>query len=155
VAKLKSTNLLRQVQSDALSVRNNADQLQARLREGFWSDWQSYANLLERMRTRVNAMDKLLFQLRTNESTALPWQRQAIERIAPTIVNLSDTTEGAIVSLNNNKEHVYMSNLPGLAGDMYDQAMRIDQAIADFQKYANARHEAQQLRQTLGLKNNS
>jgi hypothetical protein len=135
-----ASSLLQQVQNDALRVRNNADQLEARLREPFLNDWESDGSLLERMRTRVNAMDKLLLQLRTNRSEALPWQQQAIDRIAPSVVNLSDTTQDAILSLNNNQGHIYASNLGGLADHMYEEAKLIEQAIGNFEKSANAGH---------------
>jgi predicted negative regulator of RcsB-dependent stress response len=152
---IDASNLLQQVQMDALSVRNDADQLKARLRDGFRNDWESDSELLESVRARVNEMDKLLSQLRANRSKALPWQQQAIDRITPTVVNLTDTTEAAIASLNDNRGHIYSSDLDGLTGDIYNRASQIDRAVANFEEYANARHEVQQLRQTLGLKNNS
>jgi hypothetical protein len=85
-------------------------------------------------------MDKLLLQLRTNHSEALPWQQQAIERIAPSVVNLTDTTEDAMATLKNNQGHIYASNLGGLADHMYEEAKLIDQAIGNFEKGANAGH---------------
>lgn len=152
---INASNLLQQVQSDALSVRNNADQLEARLRAPFENDWESDGDLLERVRDRVNEMDKLLYQLRENQAEASPWQREAIERIAPSVVNLTGTAEAAIVSLSDNQGHPYFSNLAGLAGDIYDRASQIARTAGDFEQYANARHEAHQLKQTLGLKGNS
>jgi hypothetical protein len=151
---INASNLLQQVQIDALSVRNNADQLQARLRDSFGNDWEFDSDVLERVRARVNLMDKLLSQLRAKQSEALPWQQQAIERIAPSVVNLSDTTQDAIASLNNNKGHIYSSDLGVLADHMYNEARLIDQAIGNFKKYADVSKEAQQLGQTLDLKNN-
>jgi len=148
-----ASNLLKQVEMDALHVRDNADRLQARLHEGFWTDWQSYANLFETMRTRVNAMDNLLAQLRASQAEALPWQRQAIERIAPSVVNLSDTTEDAISTLNDNRDRIYFSNLGALADHLYNEAKVIQQEIGNFEKYADAHREAQQLRKELELRN--
>ena len=131
-----ASSLLQQVQNDAQRVRNNADRLEARLREPFLNDWESDGSLLERMRARVNAMDKLLLQLRTNHSKALPWQQQAIERIAPSVVNLTDTTEAAVVSLNQNQGEVYQSNVYGLSQDLYNQAGLITKTIRDVEKSA-------------------
>jgi len=133
-----ASNLLQQVQNDAQRVRNSADQLEARLRQPFLNDWESDASLLERARGRVNAMDDLLFQLRMNHSKALPWQQQAIKRIAPSVVNLTDTTEDAVVTLKNNQAHIYATNLGGLADHMYDEANRIDQAIGNLERSTNA-----------------
>jgi hypothetical protein len=149
-----ASNLLQQIQADALRVKVRADRLQALTDEPWVVDWHAFGEQLQSVHDRVNEMDKLLSQLRANQSEALPWQQQAINRIAPTVVNLTDTTQAAIVSLNENQD-VYYSDLRGLAGDMCNQARRIEQAIANFEKYANARHEAPQLKQTLGPKNNS
>jgi hypothetical protein len=148
---VEASNLLQQVKIEAIGVGKNVDRLRVRLRDSFENDSQSDADLLGRVQDRVNEMDKLLYRLRANESEALPWQQQAIDRIAPTVVNLTDTTEDAIATLNNNRGRIQFSNLDGLAGDMYNQARLIDRAIGNFEKYASARHEAQQLRQTLGL----
>ena len=108
--------------------------------------------LEKRTRNRVNNMDELLSQLRAHESEARSWLQKAIDCIAPTVVNLTDTTQQAIVSLNNNQGRIAFSNLEGLAGDIYAQAGLIRRAIANFEEYANARHEVRQLKQTLGLK---
>jgi hypothetical protein len=143
---ISASNLLQQVQNDAISVRNNADQLQALTDESFETGWGIDGDLLIRMRARVNEMDKLLTQLRANKAEALPWQQEAIERIAPSVVNLTDTTESAITTLNRDKGHIFMSDLGVLADHMYDEAKLIDQEIGNFEKYANARQKAQQLR---------
>jgi hypothetical protein len=151
---INASNLLRQVQMDALSVQDSADQLRLRVGDPS-SDWESEGDLLERVCDRVNEMDKLLSQLRENQAEASPWQQKAIERIAPSVLNLTDTTQAAMVSLNNNQGHPYFSNLPGLTRDIYDRASQIARATGDFERYANARHEVRQLKQTLGLKGNS
>jgi hypothetical protein len=140
---------------DALSVQDNADQLRSRLNAPSQNDWESDADLMQRVRDQVNDMDKLLSQLLENQAGASPWQQREIERITPTLVNLTDTTQDAIVTLNNHQGHPYFSNLPGLAGDIYNQASRIGDVVGNFEKYANARHEVRQLQQTLGLKSNS
>jgi hypothetical protein len=150
---ITASNLLRQVQDDALSVRDNADRLRERLGDPS-SDWELEGDLLERVRDRVNEMDKLLSQLRENQAEASPWQQKAIERIAPSVVILTDTTDAAIASLNDNLTHPSLSNLPGLTRDIYDRASQIARATREFEQYANARHEVRQLEQTLKLNGN-
>jgi hypothetical protein len=151
---ISASNLLQRLQVDALRVQDSADLLRLRGGEPS-SDWESDGYLLERVRDRVNEMDNLLSQLRGNQAEASPWQQKAIERIAPSVVNLTDTTQAAIVALNNNQGHPYFSNLVGLAGDIYDRASQIARTTGGFEQYANARHEVHQLKQTLGLKGNS
>jgi hypothetical protein len=149
---INASNLLQEVQIDAFRVRDNAEQLQEQLRIPSQNDWMSDGDLLERVRDRVNEMDKLLSQLRENQAAASPWQQKAIERIAPSVVNLTDTTQAAIVTLNDNHGRVGLSDLPGLARDISDRASQIVRATGDFERYANARHELRQLEQTLELK---
>lgn len=149
-----ASNLLQQIRADALGVKNDADELRAFTRTPFLIDWISDGGQLTNIRGRVNDMDKLLVQLRENQSEALPWQQQAIDRIAPTVVNLTDTTEAAIVSFNQYQNEVFYSDVPGLAADMYDQARLIDKTLGNFGKSVEARHEPQQLNQTQVSKNN-
>lgn len=145
-----ASNLLQQVQADALRAEYYADELRTITREPFVTEWHEHCSELRRIRTHVNDMDKLLSQLRANESEALPWQQKAIEGIAPAAVNLTDTTQTAIVSLNGNMEQaeIYYSNMHGLARDMSNQATLIRHAIGSFEKSADARREPQQHKQT-------
>jgi hypothetical protein len=146
--------LLQRIQSEAIHVEDNAGQLRALLRDPFLYDWQSDDEYLEKVRLHVNDMNELLSQLRAQKAEASPSQRQVIELIAPPSVELADTTQGAFATLRNNENHIFACDLDGLAKDIYKQANRVDQAVANLQKYLQARNEAQKLKQTLGLKNN-
>jgi hypothetical protein len=150
-----STQLLEQIRIDAWSVEDNADQLQMLLREGSVTDKQDEAPLLDSVRDDVNQMNKLLSYLRVHQAEASPLQQQIIEQVAAPAIELADTTSRAIDVLDNDATHLSMSDLPGLAGALYNEASRVDQTVGDFDKYVHARHEERQLRQTLGLKNNS
>lgn len=150
-----ASNLLEQIRTDAYKVQNHAGQLQAFMRAAILYDRTADGSMLDRVRARVNEMDKLLFQLRTNAAEVSPWQQEAIARIAPTAVNLTDTTQDAIQSFNRNADHIFTSHLAQLANDMHTDANRINQAIGDFEQYAKAHREVLQLKQSLGLKSNS
>jgi hypothetical protein len=138
-----ASNLLHEIQVDARSVKNDADQLQALARQPFVVDWHSDAGQLISIRDQVNHMDELLSNLRAHESEVLPWQQETIDAIEPTLARLTNTTQTAIVSLNGDEEQaqIYYSNMFGLARDMYDQARHIDKTIVNLQKNANAPHE--------------
>jgi hypothetical protein len=150
-----SAQLLEQIRIDAWSVEDNADQLQMLLREGSATDKQDGAPLVDDMRDHVNQMNKLLSYLRVHQAEASPLQKQIIEQVAAPAIELADTTSRAIDVLNNDGTHLSMSDLPGLADAIYNEASRVDQTVEDFDKYVHARHEERQLGQTLGLKNNS
>jgi len=143
--------LLQQIQSEAIGVQNNAAQLATLLRAPFLNFWQADAEYLENAGADVNKMNKLLLRLRAEEENASPSQQKVIERIASTAVNLADTTQIAVDTLHDNQSRVFATNLDALAHDMLKQASLIEQAAANLQKYTEARHEVQQLKQTLRL----
>jgi len=131
-----ASNLLQQIQLDSKNVKDDADQLSAFTRTPFLIDWRSDGGDLTSIRTRVNDMDRLLAQLRIRESSVQSWQRQAIDGIAATLVNLSDTTQAAVTTLNQRQDNVYYSNLRGLAKDMSAQAEVISRTIENQEKGA-------------------
>jgi len=146
---------LEQMRIDAVSIENEADQLQMLMRQVAMYPQQGDAPLLSNVREDVNQMNRVLFYLREHQAEASPLQQRIIQRVAAPAVELAGTTDLAIETLNNNETHLYTSDLPGLADAMFKEASRVDQTVGDLDKYINARHEEQELRQTLGLKNNS
>ena len=68
----EASNQLQQVRAEALRAEFYADELRSITREPFVTEWHEHCSELRRIRTHVNDMDKLLSQLRANESEALP-----------------------------------------------------------------------------------
>jgi hypothetical protein len=151
----ETSALLEQMRIDAMSVENDAGQLEMLVREGYFNTKQDDAPLLDNVRDEVNQMNKLLSSLRVHEAEASPVQHEIIKRVAAPAIEMAGTTELAIDTLNNDAAHLYMSDLPGLANAIYQEASRVDQTVGELDKFVHARHEEQQLRQTLGLKGNS
>ncbi|HTS67668.1 MAG TPA: hypothetical protein VMO17_01695 [Terriglobia bacterium] len=143
--------LLQQIQQEAIDIRNNADQLQMLA----WNPlvgWDDDGNILANLRDQVNKLDQLLSYVREHEAQASPLQRRTIDLMAPPSLELATTTQDAIVTLDNNKAYVYMTDLDGLAKDIYNEANRVDMAVGDLDKYMIARREEQQVKQSLGIK---
>ncbi len=147
--------LLQQIQANAFKVEKNAEQLETLLNEPFLSDWQADGGYLDRIRAHVNELNKLAFQLRSGEARDSALQKNVIERIEPTAVDLADTTQDAIVTLNHNQGRVFATNLEGLASDICTQATAIRRTVTEYEKYSGARQELQQFNRTLGLKSRS
>lgn len=147
--------LLDRIQIDALEVQKKADQLRELLRAPELNDWRADAEYLQDASVDVNEMNKLFLQLRTGRTDAPLSEQKVIERIASTGVNLADTTQQALNTLRNNESRVYATDLDALAQDMFNQAGPIAQTAGRIQKYAEARHEVHELKQTLGLKSAS
>jgi hypothetical protein len=146
---------LEQMRIDATSVENEVGQLQMLVRGGFLSSEVDAAGFVDNVRDQVNEMNELLYYLRVHQAEASPLQQKIIRQVAAPTLELAGATEGAIDTMNNNRTHLLMSDFPGLANAIYNEASRVDQTVGDLDKYVHARHEEQQLRQTLGLKNNS
>ncbi len=150
----EASYLLKRVEGAAFNVQKDAGELQAYASDPEY-DWQLDGSLLNRIRYRVNAMDAALYQLRKMQGRVSPVQQKAIDRVAPTVVDLSDTTSLAIASFNHNRYHIFTSHLKDYANDLHDQAGLIGNSVQDFQHYAGARKELHHLRRELQLKSNS
>lgn len=142
----EASGLLVQMKTDAMQVQNIADTLEALDREPFENYWQYDATLLNRARTRANAMDGMLCRLETIRRVSSPWEKQAISRIAPSVVELSDTTRSAIHYLNRNQVALMFPAYTDQAEIMYNKANRIVNFVDEYQKYVNERTEARTLR---------
>ncbi len=149
---LETSHLLKQVQGEAYKVQKEADQLHSYLSEPGLFDPQLDCDLLDEARSRVNTMDLALHQLWAVRSKASSIQQKAINRIAPTLLDLTDTTQLAIKSFNRNRPHLYTSQLKAYTQDMYMQAKLIGNSVQDFHQYSNDRRELQQLRRKLNNK---
>ena len=141
--------LLQRMQIHADKARDLADHLRAYDRSDV--DWHADSILLEQMRSQVNIMDEELCRLRTIERVALPWQRKAIDRVEPAVLELSDVTEAAIEYLNSNQENLWNPDYIADANYMYKDANRIVNIVGSFNEYAKAMNEIRELRPGLGL----
>ena len=149
----KASILLEQIRAQAVHVRYLADQLQAYERDPNLA-WEADAGILTRMRDQVNAMDRTLYTLRTIEGQTLPWQQKAIDRITPKTYELTSYVEDATQNLNNNHETIYSLDRTYAedADGIYHRAAFIARSIGDYEHYAAARTEIQQLSPELGIR---
>ncbi len=153
--KMEASHLLNHVQAEAYKVQKDADQLHTYLSQPGLYDSQFDGYFLDEARYRVNTMDSALHQLWAMRGKASKTQQKAIDRIAPTVVDLTDTTQLAITSFNRNRPHLYTSQLKAYTEDMYMQAKLIRSSVEEFQRYSNDRRELHQLRQKLHIKRTS
>lgn len=152
--RVKTRLLFGQVQTQAIKVENESDQVLAIMRDpAFTSDlaWEGDSDLLAQVRTDVNKLNELVLQLREQQTTSSPIQRKVIAEIAIPSVELADTTQAAFVTLGNNETHLSLTDLDGLTNDIFQEAKRVDHSIRDFNKYVEVHREERQLDQELGL----
>ena len=123
-----------QIRSQAVSIENDAGQLQVVMRNPVSNDWEDDSNLLENVRDHVNKMNQLVSELRAQEAQASPSQQKAISEIVAPSIELAGTTQDAIVTLNHNQAEPRLTDLSGLENDIYHCASRVDQAVKNFHK---------------------
>jgi hypothetical protein len=150
----KATFLLQQIQADAFQVRNEADQLESfNLNEEM--DWRTHADLWETMRDQINDMSLMLHQLEINKASLQPWEKRAVDRIAPAIFEMANNTEIAIHFLNNNQNHLFTPTYASYPVEVRVEAHRVELSLKNFAQYAQAKHELNLLSKRLDLKGKS
>ena len=133
--------------------RDLADQLQTFNRDGALISWEMDADVLTQAQAQVNAMDEELCRLRLIRRVTLPWQQKAIDRVAPKMIELTDYVEDALQNLNekHNTVNTLDRSFAQDADFMYRRADTIARSIGNFEEYAAARTEIQQLSPKLGM----
>ena len=125
---LRASNLLNRMHNDARWVRDEADQLEAYNRQPFQISWQIDAVTLMRMRKRINHMDQILYRLRSMEGMLPQIQQAEINKAAPAMVELTDTTQTAIKFLNKNEDGLWVPQYATYAKEMYTEAGRVERS---------------------------
>ncbi|HXX22346.1 MAG TPA: hypothetical protein VEO19_04265 [Terriglobia bacterium] len=125
---LKACNLLNRLHENAYRVRDEADQLEAYNREPSLISWHIEADTLMRMRDRINHMDQILHQLRSMEGMLPQIQQAEINKAAPAMVELTDTTQTAIKFLNKNEDGLWVPQYATYAKEMYTEAGRVERS---------------------------
>jgi hypothetical protein len=150
-APMEASDLLVQMRTDAMRVRDLAYQWETYNRDPFLIDWRLHGHLLDRMRDRVNAMDETFIELQEIRQDARPWQQKVIGRIAPKVVELSDSTQWAINYLTDHRTYLFNPAYTAQATYMSHQANRIVRTVANYEKVASAERTLRRLSPELGL----
>ena len=113
----EASKLLNDIRSAAARLNIQTDALDSYTRGGL--SWESHASRLNKVRDDINEMGRLLRQFDEMRAGTAPWQRQAVDSIAPVAANLATRTEAAIGHLNENRQYlwapVYIDHLKAMA----------------------------------------
>ena len=126
----ESPSLLDQLQIDALRVRNEADQLAVMTMQPELYTREAYGYQLENARYRVNRMDQDLLALRVNKDDVSTLQKKEIAEIAPAVLELTTSTQNAIVALRQNRGHVLAAHLDQYSKEMSHEANLVNPTSA-------------------------
>ena len=141
----EASQILSQVRVDSFKIRDLAAQLEAYDGESYLVGWQAQADLLWQLRHQVNQMDSNICRLRTIAPMTTAEQQQAINRILPQMVVLTDETEAAIRFLNENPSYLWAPRYHEYAVAMYNSANFIYHDLQNSGwEYTATRHQTPQ-----------
>ena len=114
------------IHDDAYEVREGADHLRFYNHAAYLSGWEIDRYNLENMRDDINQMGETLYRLRSEEGVLPRNEDREINRIAPPMMELTDTTQAAIVFLNSHHDALWMPQYRAYLSEMYTEANRIE-----------------------------
>ncbi len=150
----EATDLLSGIETDSRHIRSFAGELET-YRTQLTAGWVLHGEKLMEIRDAVNDMGTKLSRLETIRSSTLPWQQQAIDRVAPLVRLTADNAQDAILFLNANQGSLWKPEYGKYARNMATEAREIATSVREFEQYASAHQREMQLEKTLGMSSGS
>jgi hypothetical protein len=130
----EATHFLNQMRTDAIQLRESAENLEAQNRDNL--DWRSDAYLVNRMSNRIGQMDRIMFSLRNIHDETNPWQQRTITRIAPQVAVLTNTMNGTLNYLTHHHDRLWTTDWQGYAHDLYSSANHLTRTLRNSEELA-------------------
>lgn len=143
--------LLTRMKDQALQVRHLSDTLTGLNHEGWNNFWQYDSSILTRTKKHINDMDQTLYRLRAIEAVCAPAEQRAIRLLAPSVVELSDTTQATIAYFNQHELTLMFPQYQDDAQLMYLKANRVVNFVNDYQDYVMEQARLRDLRSDLRI----
>ena len=137
--------------TEASELARDADDMTALVRND--TNWQSHADILNRIANHVNNIGKILEKLQSERDEASPWQQQAIDRMAPLLKDIAANTTAAIEHLNKNQIRPVSGDYKDYLEQNADTAHELADMISAFDKYGRTRAKLEELQDKLELPN--
>lgn len=150
----EASQLLGGIQADAAKLQDHASTLNSFDMNPELS-WESHADQLMSVRREVNDMGSKLCRLEVIRTAVQPWQRTAIDRVAPTVRLLADNAQDALVYVNANQGNFWTPVYRKYTQNLYAEASTLSHSVKSFEEYAKARREDTLLGKELGLRHSS
>ena len=144
----EATRLLKQVRSLSNQLAEDADSLRRYSLMG-QLDSTSHALELNQIRGHVNAMGKSLRRLEEIQSFIAPWQRKALDRIAPHAVALAERAQEAISYHIEQADNFWAPAYTESVGAMSDHASQIKESATLFLDHAKSAERLEALERQL------
>lgn len=141
----EAAGLLAQIHYDAFQAKYDASYL-ASFDHGERDliDWRIDGGFLTQERHWANDMDQKLCRLRIIERV-LPGDQQAeIKSVAPSVIEVTDTTQAAIQFVNKHPDQLFEPRYMSLAPALYNEASKAEAASANSGQYMEAGYTVRQ-----------
>jgi hypothetical protein len=148
--KAEASRILESIRLDAAKAHRQAALIKSY--DPLSISWQSHAETLTAIKGAVNDMGRKLCRLEQIRRVVAPWQQQAIDRIAPQITLMANSTEDAINFLNANEGNFWEPAYVRYTDNIAQDSGRVSKSVTNFEEYAKARREETNLEKTLGVK---
>lgn len=125
----KATFLVSQIHVEAARAQDAAGRLEANALEPEVG-WQVDGNVLGQVKHWANAMDKNLCQLETIQRSLPAAQRNEVNKIAPDVVGVTDSTQSAIWFLGQHQNNLFLRQFEPYAKSIYQASGRVEVATA-------------------------
>lgn len=140
----RASNLLNEMQAQALHVTKEVGPLQVQEIE---LAWQEQGSLLERAKGHVNIVGSDLMKLDQMKSKLEPWQQSLVHKITPEVQEMVFQTDAAIHTLNAHHSNAVlaMTYYPGYINQIYKNANQMANTIGTVRQYATAEQKMAEL----------
>lgn len=146
----KAKGMLQDMETQAVQTEKDADQLKSYILDAN-VDWETHLGELIALKSEINRMGKELAGLQ-NERESLPtWEQHALDKVQPLLKDSAMNTNQAIGYFNENKGHLWAPEYRDETNHIFDDSEQISKILHDYLKLAKARHQEEELRNSLGV----
>jgi len=139
----EASQLLEEIQSIASSLERDAGTLNSFRNKGM--SWQSHAFQLNLAKQHINAIGSRLETLQEIQSTAEPWQQEAIAALVPVAVQVASRTQDAINHLNEYQSRLFVPTYTDHLSAIYENADQMKESVDLYLQFASTQDKLDRL----------
>jgi len=128
---------LEDIKAQAADLQRDSEELEAFTRSDV--SWESHAVELSQIRDRINTIGKTIGRLQDLESSASPWQQEAIDRIIPVAQKLAANTTAAIEHLSKDPRRIREAQYQQYLKSNAEAASNLAALVKNFVEYGKTR----------------
>ena len=132
----ETSSLFQQMIQRAHDLRNDAERLQELQSDYSVIGWQGEVPPMVRAVNDVNKMNETLCRLRQIERVDNAWQRRAINRITPKLIELASYTQAAMDYLNAHPDYLFAPSYNTDINGIYARAAQVRRILRSAEENA-------------------